>query len=269
MRFLSVFVLTLGFAACSNNADRTPTADSPAASAAAATQPDATIAAAQPQGEEPAFVTSVASMRVAPNDEKKVSDPKGSGKQVNNWLALLYRGEQVTALKQEGDWMQIRASDDSVGWMKADTVLLARGASLATVLEETKTFTRPDFAALDVKTVVAPATLLLITKTKEPFSEVNLGGSSRAWVPSDKLSTTPNEIEACKLIGKARKLDEKGDPAAKEFWTLAKGRYADTKLVQNLVAAEATAAGAEAAAAPAEGQPAQPAQPAEAPATPN
>jgi hypothetical protein len=233
MRASTFLCVTLALApACKQSAPTEPSAEPGAAPAAAAA---GTLTPATP---EPAFVSANTGMRRAASDDKNVPDP-ATNKPKPNYLATLYRGEQVAALKQEGDWIQIRASDDTVGWVKQDAVLLASGVSMATVLEEAKTFTRPDFSALNPAVTMIPGTLLFVTKSKEPFSEVNFKGSSKAWVLSEKLSVEPNEIEASRLINKARWLDERKDATAKDFWELARSKFATTKLMQQLGGAPA------------------------------
>lgn len=200
--------------------------------------------------EDPGVVTITTSFKREPNDEKKVQDPK-SGKQVNNYLALLYRGEKVVLLKQQGDFIQARASDEEIGWIKTSAVLPATNLTVATMHEEIKTFARPDFAALNTSRVLEAGALLFVTKTKEPFSEVNYAGTQTAWVLTDKLTTDTNEVEAARLVAKARNLDEKKDAAAKQFWELAKNNFGSTKLMQLIAEKQAQA----------EVQPAVPASP--------
>ncbi len=190
-----------------------------------------TAAAPPPAGDQPAFVTSVTSVKREPNEEKKVTDPQ-TNKQVSNWIATLHRGEQVTLVKQEGPWAQVKTSAEAVGWVKSDSLMPAEGVTLATVLEDTKTFSRPDFSALNAAKTFVPGTLLFVTKTKDPFSEVNYVGEAKLWVMSDKLTTDTNEVEASRLVSKARWLEERKDPSAAQFWDLAKSSFAQTKLVQ-------------------------------------
>jgi hypothetical protein len=94
--------------------------------------------------------------------------------------------------------------------------------------------------------MIAPGTLLFVTKSKEPFSEVNLTGTTRVWTLTEKLSADPKEVEAARIINRARWLDERKDPAAKEFWELAKKNFAGTQLVQQLASVDTPAASPEA-----------------------
>jgi len=205
----------------------------------------AAVAAPAPKSEE-AFITSATSLKREPNEKDRVTDPK-TGKEVGNWLTLLERGEPVTALQADGDWIQVKASDDTtIGWTKNTSVLLAAGVAMATVLEDTKMFARPDFSSLIAGKPITIATLLFVTNTKGAFSEVNYQGSQKAWVQSDKLTGDAQEIEACRLVNKARWLEDdknkKKDAAkAKEFWDLARSTFKDTKLVQALTATASAA----------------------------
>lgn len=236
MRRLASFCLAaFAFSACSSKQD-TPPAPEETAQAGTAVAP----AAAEAEQEEPAFVTTLAGMRHQPTDDKKVTDPD-SGKQENNWMATLYRGEQVVVLGHQGDWAKVRASDESVGWLKGDDLLSATNATLATTLEdELKTFSRPDFSALNTGRTLEAGALLFVTKVREPFSEVNYTGGRTVWVMTDRLTTDSNEIEAARLVTKARYLEAKKDPAAEEFWTLAKNNFGTTQLVQKLAPKDET-----------------------------
>ncbi len=253
MRVVTSFLLftAVAFAACTEAA--TPEGGEAAPTTPA---PEAAMAPAAVPMEGPGFVTAVAPFRREPNEEKKVNDPK-TQKQVNNWLATLHRGEPVTLLKQQGEWSNVRASDESTGWIKTDRVIGATDVTLATLLEETKTFARPDFSALNSGRTLPPGSLLFVTKTKEPFSEVNVGGESKLWVLTEKLATETTEVEASRLVNKARWLDEQKDPGAKEFWELARTNFGTTRLMQGLAIAQGLilAPNGEAAPAPAPATP--------------
>jgi len=196
---------------------------------------------------EQALVTSVTSIRRERDEAAKVAGP--DGKQVSNWVATLYRGEVVSVLKVQEDWAQVEASDTNMGWMKKDALLPVEGTTLATVLEPVKTFTRPDLMALNatqkgageaaVVTVrtVEPGALLIVLKTKDQFSEVNLQGKSSTWILSEKLSVEANEIAAAKLITKYRWLQEKKDASASQYLELARSQYGSSRLVTMLTAA--------------------------------
>jgi hypothetical protein len=202
-----------------------------------------TEAPAPPISEQPAFVTATTTLRRSASEDKKVADPQ-TNKQVANYLTTLLRGEQVTMLEQRGEYMKVRASDESQGFVKSDSVLPATGVTLATNLEELKTFSRPDFSALNTQKMLPVGQLLFVTKTKEPFSEVNFAGDKKLWLLTEKLSSDSNEVEASRLVNRARSLEERKDPSAKEFWELAKSKFGTTLLVQQLSQTPTANAGA-------------------------
>ncbi len=220
---LTACLLTIPFWACKDQT--ASTADAEAAQAAAA----------QP---ERAYVTAITGLKRQPNEEKKIDE---GGKKVSNWLATLYRGEEFTVTKVEGDYAFGKASDDTEGWLKKDTLLPTEGVTLATVLEEAKTFSRPDLLALNAQRKIEPGALLFVLKNKDQFVEVNFYGKSTAWVLAEKLATDSTEVAAAKLLNKIRWLKEKNDPTANEMLELARGQYGSTRVMGMLEEAPAPA----------------------------
>ncbi|MBI5507383.1 MAG: SH3 domain-containing protein [Deltaproteobacteria bacterium] len=223
-RSLLLFLLAFAVAACTKDEAVAPTPDN--RPSPAATAPAAPVPAGEP---EQALVTAVTSLKREPNDAAKVD--AADGKKVSNWVATLYRGEQVTVLKVQDDWAAIKASDESTGWMKKTDLLPNEGTSLATVFETVKTFNRPDLLALNAARTIESGTLLFVVKTKDQFSEVNFQGKATAWVLSEKLNMDVNEIAAAKLVNKIRWLKAKKDPAADQFLELARSQFGGSRLV--------------------------------------
>ncbi len=240
LRSLCALSVVIFAVACSK--EQAPTPPQPQGpqlgGAAAAVAP---AGAPQAQAEE-ALVTGVTSLKREASDAQKLDD--AAGKKVNNWVATLYRGEVVTVQSVKDDWAQVKASDDSTGWVKKDVLLPSEGTTLATLFEEAKTFNRPDLLAMNAKLTLEPGALLFVLKTKEQFSEVNVQGKTTAWVLSERLSTDSNEIAAAKIVNKIKWLKAKKDPQAKEFLELAKSQFGSSRLVGMLD--EADKAGADA-----------------------
>ena len=182
-----------------------------------------------------AFVTQVLLVKKEATDAKEVDDPIKK-KKVANWVATLYRGEQVTSLGTQGDWAHIRMSDGKEGFVKADAILTG-SVDLATVFDKVKTFTRPDLLAFNTSRQVEPGSLLFVLRAKDQFSEVNMGGTNSVWILSDVLSKDSKEVEAAKLINRARVLKDRNEAEANGAFELAKTEFADTKLVQTLLLA--------------------------------
>jgi len=212
--FLAVLLLACG--ACSRGARQsTPAAAPPPA-------------AANPEGDS--YVTSTTSLRREPVEAQRVK-ALGGGSPNSNLLAVLQRGERVTALEHRGDWAHVRASDGTEGWLRSSLLLPADGVTEGTVLAQAWAFDRPDLLAVNVTRKVDPGTLLLVVKTKELFSEVDLGQGQNAWILSDRISTQPADVMAAKLVEKARALARGGHPAeAREVLGLLRARLPDSPL---------------------------------------
>jgi SH3-like domain-containing protein len=196
--------------------------------------PDASVAAG---GEaDAAYVTAATPLRRQPTDAAKVpgATPKAS---LANVVALLQRGEKVTVLESREDWARVRASDETVGWMKKGLLLPALGVTEATLLQPADAFDRPDLLALNARRKIEPGTLVLVVRDRELFSEINLSSGANAWVLSDRLSRNPRDVMVAKLSEKARWLVKAGKAdEAKEVLALARSQFADVPLVQVLAA---------------------------------
>jgi hypothetical protein len=186
--------------ACSRSPAPAPQAQ-PAAPAAGAT---AAAPAPTPKGPT-AYVTAVAVVKVEASDASRIA-AKGGGKELANFVALLYRGEQVGVLETHGDWARIRSSGDKEGWMKRSSILEGEGLKEATVLTPTDVFDRPDLLAANAKKKLDPGTFVLVVKDRPPFSEVNHSGSQNVWVLTERLATGEKDVAAAKLVEKARYL---------------------------------------------------------------
>ena len=191
------------------------------------------VAAPAPAG--PAFVSSATALRREPSDAAKVKGP--SGKDVSNHLAVLQRGERVTLLEAREDWARVRSSDDKEGWLRRAAILEGDGISEATVLAPADVFDRPDLLAANAKRKIDPGTLLLVVRTKPPFSEVNVSSGPNAWVLSDRLAAGEKEVSVAKLAEKARWLKRSGkEGEARQIVTLARENFPGVPLVDALAA---------------------------------
>ena len=189
--------------------------------------------AAAPSSPAPAHVSAVTALRREPSDAAKV---RGTGKkEVPNAFAVLIRGEKVTVLEAKEDWARVRSSDDAEGWLRRGALLEGEGITQATVLTQADVFDRPDLLAANAKRKIEPGTLLLVVKTRPPFSEVNVSSGPNAWVLSERLATGEREVSVAKLAEKARWLKRSGkDEEAKQILALAREHFADAPLVEAL-----------------------------------
>jgi len=210
-------------AACSR--EQPPAA--PAAPPAAAGQSPGTAA-------DLAYVTVATALRRAPTEASRVPGPTPRA-QVANFVATLQRGEKVAVLESRQDWVHVRVSDESEGWLKKGVLLPAQGVAEATLLAPADAFDRPDLLAVNARRKVEPGTLVLVVRSRELFSEVNLSSGSGAWVLTDRLSSAPRHVMVAKLIEKARWLVRAGKPEdAKAILVLARKEFADVPLVETL-----------------------------------
>lgn len=225
-RIAAIAALALSLLACTK---KSATPGEPGAPAA----PGSPSAGSAPVAASAAYVSASTSLRREPSDASRVPGP--SGKDVQNALAVLQRGEKVTLLEARDDWARVRASDDREGWVKRGSILEGDGLGEATVLVAADVFDRPDLLAANAKRKIEPGTLLLVVKTKPPFSEVNVGAGPNAWVLSERLARGEKEVSVAKLVEKARWLKRNGkEDEAKQILALAREHFAGVPLVDAL-----------------------------------
>jgi hypothetical protein len=160
-----------------------------------------------------------------------------TGKDVSNSLAVLQRGERITIVELREDWARVRSSDDKEGWLRRGAVLEGEGISEATVLVPADVFDRPDLLAANARRKIEPGTLLLVVKTRPPFSEVSVSSGPNAWVLSERLATGEREVSVAKLAEKARWLKRNGrEDEARQIVALAREHFAGVPLVDALAA---------------------------------
>ncbi|HEU4384400.1 MAG TPA: SH3 domain-containing protein [Anaeromyxobacteraceae bacterium] len=226
IRRTSLALLVLVAAACSDRKPATP----PDAGA-----PPATGIAIPAGGAETAYVTVTTALRREPSDAARVAGPGPKRAQVANVLATLLRGEKVTLVTERDDWAQVRASDESQGWVKKAALIPGLGITEATLAAPADAFDRPDLLAVNARRKIEPGTLLLVVRSRELFSEVNTGGGPNAWVLSDRLLTGPRDVMVAKLVEKARWLVKAGRPDdARAVLDLARAQFGDVPLTQVL-----------------------------------
>jgi hypothetical protein len=193
--------------------------------------------------EQPGHVIGVTSLRKQPTDDKKIDD--GSGKQVSNWIATLYRGETVTIFGKNpaGDWHNARLSDGTEGWLKGDRVVAGADTRVVTLYQEGKTFRRPDLLALDTDKTIEPGSLLFVIQEKDQFSEVDYPrsgwSSNTAWTLTSELSEDPAEVEVAKVVAKIRHLRAENSEDAKQLEELARSQFGSSRLISLLDEPEA------------------------------
>jgi hypothetical protein len=192
-------------------------------------------AAATPGLPAAAHVSSATSLRREPIDAPRVKGP--TGKDVSNTLAVMQRGEKVSLLEAREDWARVRSSDDREGWLKRGAILEGDEVAEATVLGPADVFDRPDLLAANARRKIEAGTLLLVVKTRAPFSEVNVSSGPNAWVLSDRLATGEKEVSVAKLAEKGRWLKRNGrEEEAKQILALARQHFADVPLVEAVAA---------------------------------
>lgn len=209
-----------------------PGAGAPAAAVtAAAGERPATAGEVELQSE--AYVTQPTFVRRAPSEAREV-EVAGKAKRQANWMATLQRGEHVRVLEAREGWLRVQSSDEASGWIKRDGVLVGPEVAQATNLVVLQRFTRPDLLALVPTRPIEPGSLLFVLRRKEGFCEVNFAGNAVSWVLADALERDATEVEAAKLLHRARQLAERNDAGAEPLLALARQRFAATRLLAAL-----------------------------------
>src|SRR6266540_7469980 len=180
-----------------------------------------------------AYVSGATALRREPSEAARVRGP--GGKEVANALTVLQRGEKVAVVEAREDWAKVRSSDDREGWVKRGALLEGEGLTEATVVASADVFDRPDLLAANAKRRIEPGTLLLVVKSRPPFSEVNVSSGPNAWVLTERLATGEKEVSVAKLAEKARFLERSGKhDEAKQILALARDHFAGSPLLDAL-----------------------------------
>ena len=182
------------------------------------------------------FITSLSTLRREPTEQARVKVEGAKTPQPNS-VAVLHRGERVALLEPRGDWARVRASDGAEGWVRGAALAPADSVQEGTLLIVAWAFDRPDLLAVNAKRKLDPGTLLFIRKTKDLFTEVDAGPGPNVWVLTDRVSTRPADVEAAKLVEKARFLARGNRPEeARDVLALLRARSPDSPLVAVLAA---------------------------------
>jgi len=217
--------LLLAGAACSRDG-RPARLDLPADGGIASPAPDPSLR----------FITSLSTLRLEPSEQARVKVDGAKTPQPNS-LALLHRGERVALLGSRSDWARVRASDGTEGWVHGAALAPVDSVQEGTLLVVAWAFDRPDLLAVNVKRKLDPGTLLFIRKTKDLFTEVDAGSGPSVWVLTDRVTTRQADVEAAKLVEKARFLARGNRPEeARDVLALLRARSADSPLVAVLAA---------------------------------
>jgi hypothetical protein len=228
MSRLAAVALAVALAACKG---------SPPAPAPAPPPPSPPVVAA---AGSTAHVNAVTMLRREPTDTPRV---KVGGKDQPNVLVSLQRGEKVVVIDEAArvaggeEWAHVRSSDDREGWLRRTSLIEGEGVAEATVLVAADVFDRPDLLAANARRKIDPGTLLLVVKSKPPFSEVSVSSGPNAWVLTDRLATGEAEVSVAKLAEKARFLKRNGKAdEALAILELARSRFPGVPLVALLAA---------------------------------
>jgi hypothetical protein len=180
------------------------------------------------------LVAVLSTLRREPHDSPRTRAEGAKGPGTNS-LALLHRGEQATFVESQGDWTRIRASDGVEGWVRSSALVPAADVHEGTVLDAAWAFDRPDLLAVNARRKLDPGTILFIRKTKDLFTEVDAGPGPSIWVLTDRISTQPADLEASKLVEKARFLRRNERPdEAREVLALLRSRQPGSPLLPAL-----------------------------------
>lgn len=181
-----------------------------------------------------AYVLKMSLVRKMPGiGDSKTS--KGKANAAGN-LGTLYRGERVLLQANQGPLVEVILSDGQHGLMAPESLLLADGVQLVTILANQQLFARPDFLALNLGASLEAGSLLFKLRTKDRFAEVQNGAKQTVWCLADGLINAPREVEAAKLWIRAKGLQSEQAEGGAPIYQLMRQQFADTHLVQLLVA---------------------------------
>jgi len=126
------------------------------------------------------------------------------------WLSSLYRGDRVTVLQEDGDWVEVRDVGESRGWVKKRRVLSSPDIRRAVAKVGLARHRKPDPMRRSKATVTAGILVLVLAKN-EQFSLVNYSTSGKTWVLTDRLHGGRDLIDAARMMHRIRPLADESD----------------------------------------------------------
>jgi len=142
------------------------------------------------------------SVRFQPTEAERVADPHAAGDTIN-WIWDGFRGDRLTILEEQGDWVKVRMESDARGWLPRSSIVADLNVYQATVVADATTLTAPQAGAVSDR-VISAGTLLLVMKETNGYAHVNIEGGEYAWVASSRLSASEQDVGVSKQIIKAR-----------------------------------------------------------------
>jgi len=197
-------------------------------------------AAAEPFERKDGFAVSTTYLRSHPTTERRIEDPDNPGKKIGTYVATIYRGNALTVVEEQGEFIRVELQDGSgdVGWLQGKRVTTAEGAKLATIKEPTKTFSRPELLSVNTSLKLDPGAVLIVTQDQGKFVEVDYPrsqwSSASTWVLADSLVLGERDIEAAQLITKTLYMREDDPEKAKLIEELAREEFAGNTLLDLL-----------------------------------
>jgi SH3-like domain-containing protein len=147
------------------------------------------------------LVTSATDLNVEPTDNKWIAHPQ-EPRDTSNWKGLVFRGDSVTLIRDNGEWSEVRKESGATGWIQTAYLIAGDELPQATLIQDSESYIKRGSAQAEA-TKLRPGSLLFILSQDETWSEVNVGKGETRWVHTSNLVTDAKELAVAKYIVQA------------------------------------------------------------------
>ena len=148
------------------------------------------------------YLTEATTLRVEPISEERIAHPQ-EARDTLNWKGVMFRGDRVTILRDNGAWVEIQKESGATGWLESEYLLAGDEVMQATVIENVESYVKRASAQPEEKKLDR-GTLLFVLSQDDTWTEVNVGKGLTRWIETSNLVTDEKEIAVSKSIVHAK-----------------------------------------------------------------
>ena len=148
------------------------------------------------------YLTEATTMRVEPILDERIAHPH-EARDTANWKGILFRGDRVKILRDNGAWVEIQKEDGASGWVESAYLLAGDELMQGTVVRDVDKYVKRASAQAEDKKLER-GSLLFVLSQDETWTEVNIGKGLNRWIETSNLVVDEKEIAVAKYIVQAK-----------------------------------------------------------------
>ena len=147
------------------------------------------------------LVTDATDLHVEPTENKWIAHPQ-EPRETSNWKGLVFRGDSVKVIRENGQWSEVRQVSGATGWIQTEYLVAGDELPQATLIQDTESIIKKGSAQADA-TKLRPGSLLFVLSQDGTWSEVNVAKGKTRWVETSALVMDEKELAVAKYIVQA------------------------------------------------------------------